>query len=245
PVLLAAVVQGFVRSQSVAGCQATLAEHAVTANGVITPSAAPYEMSVIDSQTDKSADIDRRKVDLPLPEQPSAASDLKSANMKTTGTGSGAVSGISPNESESGLRGPATAKSSTPLHNEPFQFPLLRSPYRRKKLVLLKGTRAAPNSPFLRKPSHAGPVSRKPKGAKLTEGGFDEGDQEHNTSFTSEIGSEDDPGRLTERRYEGRNAETPGEAAAPVDRPPNELRGGRGQPKGGQLYGVLEPEEEA
>ncbi|KLJ13398.1 hypothetical protein EMPG_11649 [Blastomyces silverae] len=68
--------------------------------------------SVIDSQTDKSADIDRRKANLPLPEQPPAASDLKSANMKTTGTGSGAVSGISPNESESGLRGPATAESS-------------------------------------------------------------------------------------------------------------------------------------
>ncbi|KLJ13399.1 hypothetical protein EMPG_11650 [Blastomyces silverae] len=99
-------------------------------------------------------------------------------------------------------------------------------------------------------PSYANPVmhspsSMKPKGAKLTEGGFDEDGQERNVSFTSEIGSEDDPGRLAERLYESRNAETPGEAAAPVDRPSNELRGGRGQRKGGQPYGALEPEEEA
>ncbi|PGH00976.1 hypothetical protein GX51_05525 [Blastomyces parvus] len=74
--------------------------------------------SVIDSQTDKSADIDRRKANLPLPEQPPAASDLKSANMKTTGAGSGTVSGISSNESETGLRGPATADSSVRTSGE-------------------------------------------------------------------------------------------------------------------------------
>lgn len=37
----------------------------------------------------------------------------------------------------------------------------------------------------------------KPKGKNITEGGFDEGDDK-NVSFTSEIGSEDDPGRLAE-----------------------------------------------
>ncbi|PGH00977.1 hypothetical protein GX51_05526 [Blastomyces parvus] len=99
-------------------------------------------------------------------------------------------------------------------------------------------------------PSHANPgmqspYSMKPKGVNLTEGGFDEDDQDHNASFTSEIGSENDPGRLAELRYESRNAETPGEAAAPLDRPSDESRGGRGQRKGGQPYAALEPEEEA
>ena len=37
----------------------------------------------------------------------------------------------------------------------------------------------------------------KPKGKNITEGGFDEGDDK-NVSFNSEIGSEDDPGRLAE-----------------------------------------------
>ncbi|KAK2741823.1 hypothetical protein FQN55_008110 [Onygenales sp. PD_40] len=68
--------------------------------------------SVVDSQTNKQADIDQRKANLPLPEQPPAASDLKSASMKTTGTGSGAISGSAPAGEESGLRGPATTDSS-------------------------------------------------------------------------------------------------------------------------------------
>ncbi|KAK2802575.1 hypothetical protein FQN51_004367 [Onygenales sp. PD_10] len=68
--------------------------------------------SVVDSQTNKQADIDQRKANLPLPEQPPAASDLKSASMKTTGTGSGAISGSAPAGEESGLRGPVTTDSS-------------------------------------------------------------------------------------------------------------------------------------
>ncbi|OJD15907.1 hypothetical protein AJ78_03887 [Emergomyces pasteurianus Ep9510] len=99
-------------------------------------------------------------------------------------------------------------------------------------------------------PSYVNPVvqnisSTKPKGANLTEGGFDD-DPRHNVSFTSEIGSADDPGRVAEQLYQSRNAETPGEAAVPVDRPPNDLRGkGHGQRKGGQPYEVLQAEEEA
>ncbi|OAX81532.1 hypothetical protein ACJ72_04124 [Emergomyces africanus] len=98
-------------------------------------------------------------------------------------------------------------------------------------------------------PSYVNPVvhhnmsSMKPKGANLTEGGFDDNDdQQPNVSFTSEIGSADDPGRVAERLYQSRNAETPGEAAAPVDRPSNDLRG-KGQRKGGQPYEGLEEEE--
>lgn len=37
----------------------------------------------------------------------------------------------------------------------------------------------------------------KPKGKNITEGGFDEGDDK-NTSFTSDIGDENDPGRKAE-----------------------------------------------
>ncbi|ODH27129.1 hypothetical protein ACO22_04294 [Paracoccidioides brasiliensis] len=43
-------------------------------------------------------EIDQRKANLPLPEQPPAASDLRSANMQTTGRGSGTVSGDHPSE---------------------------------------------------------------------------------------------------------------------------------------------------
>ncbi|EER27069.1 hypothetical protein CPC735_024050 [Coccidioides posadasii C735 delta SOWgp] len=69
--------------------------------------------SVIDSTTDKQADIDRRKANLPLPEQPAGESGLVSANMKTTGGGSGAVaSSVGTGEEASGLREPVTAESS-------------------------------------------------------------------------------------------------------------------------------------
>lgn len=51
-----------------------------------------------------------------------------------------------------------------------------------------------------------------PKGSKLTEGGF-ESDDRRNVSFTSEIGSEDDPSRKTERAFETLNAD--GDTALP------------------------------
>ncbi|WEW56817.1 hypothetical protein PRK78_002272 [Emydomyces testavorans] len=69
--------------------------------------------SIIDSKTDKQADIDRRKANLPLPEQPHGESGLVSANVKTTGGGSGAVSSSAgTGEEASALRQPATADSS-------------------------------------------------------------------------------------------------------------------------------------
>jgi hypothetical protein len=45
----------------------------------------------------------------------------------------------------------------------------------------------------------------KPKGFNLQEGGFESDDQK-NASFTSEIGSKDDPGRAAETTFETRNA---------------------------------------
>lgn len=47
----------------------------------------------------------------------------------------------------------------------------------------------------------------KPKGKNLTEGGFDDDDGK-NASFTSNIGDENDPGRLAEDKFEQENAES-------------------------------------
>lgn len=60
----------------------------------------------------KAEQIERVKANLPLPEQPPAASDLKSANMKTTSS-----EGVNPGDVStgagvtSGLREPATKAS--------------------------------------------------------------------------------------------------------------------------------------
>jgi len=59
--------------------------------------------------------------------------------------------------------------------------------------------------------------SAKPKGKNLTESGF-ESDPARNVSFTSEIGSDQDPGRQSEIKFESEMAETPGAAALPLDR---------------------------
>jgi hypothetical protein len=66
-----------------------------------------------------------------------------------------------------------------------------------------------------------------PKGKDLKEGGFDEGDDK-NASFTSDIGDENDPGRLAELKFAKENAEM-GEDTAPK-------QGGSGE----GLYDVLE-----
>lgn len=51
---------------------------------------------------------------------------------------------------------------------------------------------------------HHGRTER-PKGENLHEGGFESSDYK-NASFTSEIGSDNDPGRTAERIFEWRNA---------------------------------------
>lgn len=58
----------------------------------------------------------------------------------------------------------------------------------------------------------------KPKGKNLTEGGFDDS-ADKNASFTSEIGSAQDPGRLAENRLQHGMAEVDADAASgPRDR---------------------------
>lgn len=61
----------------------------------------------------KAQKIDRVKANLPLPEQPPAASDMKSADLRTTGVSSGGVSAGDVSSAggagiTSGLREPAT-----------------------------------------------------------------------------------------------------------------------------------------
>ena len=48
------------------------------------------------------------------------------------------------------------------------------------------------------------PLNPKPKGKNLTEGGFDS--DAPNASFNTDIGSEEDPGRLAEHKYQKREA---------------------------------------
>jgi hypothetical protein len=59
--------------------------------------------------------------------------------------------------------------------------------------------------------------STKPKGKNLTEGGFDS-DTTRNASFASEIGSNEDPGREAELRFEREMALTPEAWALPADK---------------------------
>ncbi|CRG89578.1 hypothetical protein PISL3812_06615 [Talaromyces islandicus] len=67
-------------------------------------------------------------------------------------------------------------------------------------------------------PSYVAPVtenlgSTKPHGTNIREGGFDSGRK--NASFTSDIGSNKDPGRLAENKIQRTNAESGANAAYP------------------------------
>ena len=75
--------------------------------------------------------------------------------------------------------------------------------------------------------SHGG----KPKGKNLTEGGFED-DPSNNASFTAEIGSENDPGRLSESVFQ-RQAETVAGGG----------RSRQGGARGEGQYAVLEDEQ--
>jgi hypothetical protein len=61
-------------------------------------------------QESKSEQIDRVKANLPLPEQPPAASDWQSADARNVNVGSGGVS-TGDKDSSVGLREPATQGS--------------------------------------------------------------------------------------------------------------------------------------
>ncbi|KAJ5985959.1 hypothetical protein N7522_013155 [Penicillium canescens] len=65
--------------------------------------------SIIDQNTDKPAEIENTKANLPLPNQPPAASDWNSLDQRTTAVGSGRFE-LPPDNS--GLREGATAGSS-------------------------------------------------------------------------------------------------------------------------------------
>lgn len=76
--------------------------------------------SVVDSQ--KAGDIDTAQSNLPLPDQPDAPGDLKSANQRTTGSGiGGAVPGAAGTVEADALRGSATADSSVRKSAEEFK----------------------------------------------------------------------------------------------------------------------------
>ncbi|KAL3445359.1 hypothetical protein BJX65DRAFT_281646 [Aspergillus insuetus] len=68
--------------------------------------------SIIDQNTDKKSQIDNVKANLPLPDQPPVASDWSSADQRNVNVGSGSLEGPISGESNSALRGPATASSS-------------------------------------------------------------------------------------------------------------------------------------
>ncbi|RHZ54450.1 uncharacterized protein CDV56_102557 [Aspergillus thermomutatus] len=68
--------------------------------------------SIVDQNTDKAKTIEERKANLPLPEQPPVASDWQSADQRAVNVGSGGLEGPVSGESNSALRGPATAESS-------------------------------------------------------------------------------------------------------------------------------------
>ncbi|RDW89893.1 uncharacterized protein DSM5745_01668 [Aspergillus mulundensis] len=68
--------------------------------------------SIIDQNTDKKADIESTKANLPLPDQPPVASDWNSADQRTVNVGSGRFEAPISGDNNSALRGPATASSS-------------------------------------------------------------------------------------------------------------------------------------
>ncbi|KAL2823109.1 hypothetical protein BJX63DRAFT_6833 [Aspergillus granulosus] len=88
--------------------------HASRAHGGNTAKASNISAmkSIIDQNTDKKAQIDNVKANLPLPDQPPVASDWNSADQRAVNVGSGGLERPVSGESNSALRGPATASSS-------------------------------------------------------------------------------------------------------------------------------------
>ncbi|KAI9035389.1 uncharacterized protein KD926_003689 [Aspergillus affinis] len=68
--------------------------------------------SVLENNTNKQAEIDQVKANLPLPEQPPKPSDWNSADQRTVNVGSGRTEAPVSFEGNSALREPATAGSS-------------------------------------------------------------------------------------------------------------------------------------
>ncbi|KAL4806666.1 hypothetical protein BDV18DRAFT_137982 [Aspergillus unguis] len=88
------------------------ASHATKGNTTAKNSNVSAMKSIIDQNTDKNADIENTKSNLPLPDQPPTASDWNSADQRTVNVGSGRFEAPVSGDSDSALRGPATASSS-------------------------------------------------------------------------------------------------------------------------------------
>ena len=80
---------------------------------------------MLSEQESKTEEIDRVKANLPLPDQPygGASADLQSADQRTVNVGSGGVDVKLGTNSESGLRGPATADSSVRVDGSEYKKP--------------------------------------------------------------------------------------------------------------------------
>lgn len=74
--------------------------------------------SIIDKNTDKGKEIDERKANLPLPDQPPVPSDWQSRNKEPVDGGSGRVEGPVSGENNSALRYPCTVASSARLDGD-------------------------------------------------------------------------------------------------------------------------------
>ncbi|KAL2004116.1 hypothetical protein VTN02DRAFT_6580 [Thermoascus thermophilus] len=74
--------------------------------------------SIIDKNTDKGKEIDERKANLPLPDQPPVPSDWQSMNKAPVDCGSGGVEGPVSGENNSALRYPCTVASSARLDGD-------------------------------------------------------------------------------------------------------------------------------
>lgn len=89
----------------------------------VDPDITDNTQSLVDSKTDKQSEIDERKANLPLPDQPPVASDWNSADARTVNVGSGGISDdfSAGKASSGGLRGPATADSSVRTDGDEFK----------------------------------------------------------------------------------------------------------------------------
>lgn len=76
--------------------------------------------SIIDTNVDKWKEINERKANLPLPEDPPTASDWESADIKI-GDGSGRLEGPVSGENNSSLRWPDTASSSARISGREYK----------------------------------------------------------------------------------------------------------------------------
>ncbi|KAJ5126933.1 hypothetical protein N7448_007712 [Penicillium atrosanguineum] len=79
--------------------------------------------SIIDQNTNKPEQIEKTRTNLPLPEEPPVASDWNSADQRTVNVGSGRLAEPISGDSDSALRGPATASSSARVNGEELHVP--------------------------------------------------------------------------------------------------------------------------